>query len=167
MRKLKGIIDVVEYTNLINYKTMDNPLFDDGNNNDDRTYDELLQEIYYLNEKIAFLEKNNINLCNRLNETQNLKAQLEQSILMQTQNNTKLSIKKHKKKEHTPEKKAIELHYEEHKKSKELRNIIKNNMKKAGYELDRIPIKLLKIECLRLYNALTTEEKQKYFIKTN
>ena len=124
---------------------MNNPLFDFDTDASVDTYNDLYQEFVSLREKVE-------NTHNCL-----------QSQIIEITNKTK---RVYNKKEVLPEEQAILLHYEENKDSMEVLNNIQTNLMKMGYEVyphKGIPKFLRKLECLKQFNALTTEEKQKYY----
>lgn len=80
--------------------------------------------------------------------------------------NHKKNVKVVKIKEVSPEIKAIQLHYEQNKTNQDVINNIRRNMNGLGYAINKnqnIPTSLLRMECLKLFNALSTEQKQQYF----
>lgn len=145
---------------------MDNPLYDNGYD-DDISYEELLEEVYMLREKVASLEGLNIILQNKVNESQRLKTQLETALMTTPENEEQNKTKKtYIKKEPTAEMKAIQLYYTSNKNNKDVLNNIKTKMIEMGYNvttLKDIPTKLVKMECLKKFNSLSKEEQQTYF----
>jgi hypothetical protein len=128
---------------------MNNPLFDFEiePNNKDICYKDLYEEFVSLRERI---EATCDNLQSQINE------------IAKKQGNKRVC----KKKELSPEKLAIQLHFEENKNNQEVINNIHSNMENIGYIVTKnqsIPINILKMECMKLYNSLTIEQKQRYF----
>lgn len=145
---------------------MSNPLFDDEDvyaSSNDLVMEELLR----LREQVVTLQERNTALQKNLQETQALKIQLENSILMQT--NIEPIDKKQKKKrsEPTREAQAFARFMNEQKTNEEVQMRIKNNIQTLGYKLEpkkHIPFQLLKLECERLFSQMSIEEKQSYYV---
>jgi DNA-binding transcriptional regulator GbsR (MarR family) len=80
--------------------------------------------------------------------------------------NNKIKPKVNKTKVVSPEIQAIQSHYEQNKTNQEIINNIRHKMTGIGYAINKtqnIPTSLIRMECLRLFNALTTEQRQQYF----
>lgn len=120
---------------------MNNPLFD----YESESYSDLYQEFVNLRERV---ETTNNKLQSQINDITNKAKRVYQ------------------KKELSPETQAIHMHYQEHKGNEEVISSIQTNMMTIGYTLypiSKMPKLLLHMECLKRFNALTKDEKQKYF----
>lgn len=120
---------------------MDNPLYDLDN---DVSYEDFV----IITKQIAHLET----------KYNSLQSQMDQ---ISTVINTSKRV--YRKKDLSPEEKAIQLHFEDTKNSPTVIDNIQKNMREIGYCIRKVPTTLLKIECSKIFNALTEEEKQKYY----
>jgi len=81
-------------------------------------------------------------------------------------NNKKKNKRTYKKKELTPDFKAIETHYEENKNNPKFISNIERNLIELGYSVNKqhkFPTSLVRMECLKVFNKLSTEERNKYY----
>lgn len=144
---------------------MNNPLFDMDVYQDDISYKELFELVLYLRERVSQLETSNSNLQRILNETQLLKIQLENTVLTQTKHEEPKIKRVYKRKELSKEMQGINAYFLENKNSQDIINIIKTKLNEIGYVINnttQVPIKLIKMECLKRYNELSKNEQEKY-----
>jgi hypothetical protein len=149
---------------------MDNPLYN-SLYDDNISFDELLQDVYCLREKVSILEESNLNLRSKFNEQHNLRIQLENALLTQTTDTTD-DINKPKRiynrKELSVEMKAIQEYYKQHKNDAHILKTIKDKVNTLGYIIVKnkdIPTQLVRMECEKLFKLLPEEDKKNY-IKT-
>ncbi len=91
-------------------------------------------------------------------------------IILQSQiddiNNKSNNKRPYKKKDLTPDLQAIQSHYEQNKHNPKVISNIESNMIELGYSVNKqhkFPASLVKMECLKVFNMLSIEEKNKYY----
>ena len=131
--------------------------------------DELLQEVFCLRKNVCILEDANSRLSTKLKETQTLKLQLENVLLMQTNNehsDVPKSKRSYNKRELTPAMKAFQRYYHENKQNPQIIANVKDNLVKMGYKINAqkdIPTQLIRMECLKIFDTLTDASKELYY----
>lgn len=144
---------------------MNNPLFDTDIYDNDISYNELFEEVLYLRERVSQLEMSSKNLKAVLDETQQLKTQLENTILKQEQAIPTRNKRLYKRKEVSKEIQQRNAYYLENKNNEDILNIIKFKMNEIGYVINNkkeLPQQLVKMECLKRFNELSKEEQERY-----
>lgn len=125
---------------------LNNPLYDI----DDNCHNDI--SVTSLTERITQLEtKYNI-----------IQSQINTMVI----DNKKQNKRVYNKKELTPYLQAIHLHFKDNKNNPEVISNVERNMIDVGYSINtghKIPVVLLKMECLKMFNKLSREEQQKYY----
>lgn len=147
---------------------MNNPLFDTYVYDDDICYKQLFEEVLYLRERVSQLELSNGNLKKMLDETQLLKVQLENNLLIHTQKEKPSQSKSKRtyvRKELSKEMKGVCAYYLENKDNEDISKTIRTKMNEVGYQIDskkQLPVQLIKMECSKRYYSLNEHEQERY-----
>jgi hypothetical protein len=121
-------------------------------------FDDVLEELFYMKEKIIDLEKDNVSLKRQLDNMKALKDQMEVFLMEETVH----SKNKPKKREKSVYQKGLESFYHEHKKNDSIINNLKERLNALGYIDSNITWYMIKLECKKLYDTLNENEKQNY-----
>lgn len=154
---------------------MDNPLFVYADESADTHHSNVMEELLELRHQLLGLQKENTVLKRTLEETQALKVQLENSLLLHEPSTDALvkNTIKVKKKEPSQERKAFLAFVMAQKTNKNVIDSIRAKIDTLGYQIkssnkkNLVPYQFMKLECELLFDRLTPEEKQMWLDSVN
>ncbi len=157
---------------------MDNPLFsltDETDTTDiadiaDTHHSDVMDELLELRHQLLGLQKENAVLRRNLEETQALKVQLENSLLLSVPSIDVVEKKSSKAKKRDPsrESKAFSAFMMAQKTNQDVVDSVTAKMNTIGYQIksskkkNLVPYQIMKLECELLYEQLPSEEKQRW-----
>jgi hypothetical protein len=141
-------------------------------NQDNVSIEDLYEEMYRLRERVAMMEDENLRLRSKLNETQSLKIQLENTLLLQNddvsqEKEIKNEKREYKRKELSSSAKALKAFYVENKSNPLVLKKVSEKMSNIGFIVRSnkdLPSQLVKLECDLMFNTLANEFKNKYIL---
>lgn len=147
---------------------MDNPLFVFADESADTHHSRVMEELLELRHQLLALQEENAVLKRNLEETQALKVQLENSLLLQDPTTDAVVKTRKEKREPSQESKAFSAFLAAQKTNQDVIDSIKAKMTTLGYHIKKsnkkslIPFQIMKLECQLLFEQLPPEEKQKW-----